>query len=47
MSADLDRKRLSQAERLEWLQRGLKMTEMITVYLLDRQESHDYDISCA
>ncbi len=47
MSIDLDRKRLSQAERLEWLQRDLKMTEMITVYLLDRQESHDYDISCA
>ena len=47
MSADLDRKRLSQAERLEWLQRDLKMTEMITVYLSDHRGSHNYDISCA
>ena len=31
MSIDLDRKRLSQAERLEWLQRDLKMAEMIDV----------------
>lgn len=31
MSIDLDRKRLSQAERLERLQRDLKMTEMIDV----------------
>ncbi len=47
MSADLDRKRLSQAERLEWLQRGLKMTEMITVYLSDHRGSHNYGIYCA
>ena len=31
MSTVIDRKRLSQAERLEWLQRDLKMTEMIDV----------------
>ena len=47
MSADLDRKRLSQAERLEWLQRDLKMTEMITVYLSDHRGSHNYGIYCA
>ena len=47
MSIDLDRKRLSQAKRLEWLQRDLKMTEMVTVYLSDDQESHDYGIYCA
>lgn len=47
MSTDLDRKRLSQAERLERLQRDLKMTEMVTVYLSDDQESHDYGIYCA
>ncbi len=47
MSTDSDRKRLSQAEMLEWLQRDLKMTEMVTVYLSDNQESHDYGIYCA
>lgn len=47
MSIDLDRERLSQAERLKWLQRKLQMTEMITVYLSDREGSHDYDVYCA
>ena len=32
MSIDSDRERLSQAKRLEWLQRGFQMTEMIDVY---------------
>lgn len=31
MSIDSDRERLSQAKRLEWLQRGFQMTEMIDV----------------
>ena len=47
MSINLDRERLSQAERLECLQRDLKMTEMVTVYLSDHRESYDYGIYCA
>lgn len=42
MSTDLDRKRLSQAKRLEWLQRDLKMTEMVSVYLADKNDLYDY-----
>ncbi len=47
MSIVSDQKRLSQAEMLAWLGRDLKMTEMVTVYLSDHQESHDYGIYCA
>ncbi|MYB59010.1 MAG: hypothetical protein F4X51_21745 [Gemmatimonadetes bacterium] len=47
MSIDLDRERLSQTRMLEWLQRDLKMTEMVTVYLSDHRESHNYGIYCA
>ena len=47
MSIDLDRERLSQTRMLEWLQRDLKMTEMVTVYLSDNRESYDYGIYCA
>ena len=47
MSIDLDRKRLSQAKMLDWLRRDLKMTEMVTVYLSDHRESHNYGIYCA
>ena len=31
MSIESDRERLSQAKRLEWLQRGFQMTELIDV----------------
>ena len=47
MSIVSDRKRLSQAERLEWLKRDLKMTEMVTVSFSDIDESHNYGIYCA
>ena len=47
MSTDLDRKRLSQTKRLEWLQRDLKMTEMVTVSFSDIDGFHNYGIYCA
>ena len=47
MSTDSDRKRLSQAEMLEWLQRDLQMTDMITVSFSDIDEFYNYGISCA
>ena len=47
MSTDLDRKRLSQTKMLEWLQRDLKMTEMVTVSFSDIDGFHNYGIYCA
>ena len=47
MSTDLDRKRLSQTKMLEWLQRDLKMTEMVPVYLEDNNDLYDYLINSA
>src|SRR5437879_4543902 len=47
MSIDVDRDRLSQAKLLDWLQRDLKLTEMVTVYLSDRKDSHNHGIYCA
>ena len=47
MSTDLDRKRLSQTKMLEWLQRDLRMTEMVTVSFSDIDESYNYGIYCA
>jgi len=46
MSIDLDRNRLSQSKMLECLQRDFKMTDMITVYLSDSENSHIYSIYC-
>jgi hypothetical protein len=47
MSIDVDRDRLSQAKILDWLRRDLKLTEMVTVYLSDRTDSHNRGIYCA
>jgi hypothetical protein len=32
---------------LEWLQRDLQMTDMVTLYLSDKEGSHDHGIYCA
>jgi hypothetical protein len=47
MSINVDRDRLSQIKMLEWLQRDLQMTDMITVYLSDSEGPHNYGIYCA
>jgi hypothetical protein len=47
MSIDVDRDRLSQDKILDWLRRDLKLTEMVTVYLSDRKDSHNRGIYCA
>ena len=47
MSIESDRERLSQAKMLEWLQRDLQMTDMVTLYLSDKEGGHDHGIYCA
>ena len=47
MGIDAERHRLSQAERLEWLRHDLELTELVTVYLSDVEESHNRGIYCA
>jgi hypothetical protein len=47
MSIEADRDCLSQVKMLEWLQRDQQITEMITVYLSDSEELHNYGIYCA
>ena len=47
MNIDLDRDRLSHTKMLEWLRRDLRLTEMVTIYLSDREDSHNNGIYCA
>lgn len=47
MSIESDRERLSQAKMLEWLQRGLQMTDMVPLYLSDKERGRDHVIYCA
>lgn len=47
MSIESDRERLSQAKMLEWLQRDLQMTDMVTLYLSSKKGGHDHGIYCA
>ena len=47
MSIESDRERLSQAKMLEWLQRGLQMTDMVPLYLSDKEGGRDHVIYCA
>lgn len=47
MSIESDRERLSQVKMLEWLQRGLQMTDMVPLYLSDKEEGRDHVIYCA
>jgi hypothetical protein len=47
MSIDVDRERLSQTKMLEWLRRDLQLADMVTVYLSDSEDPHDYGIYCA
>jgi len=47
MSVEVDRKRLSQSKMLQLLLRDIKPTEMVDVYLSDRDDPHDYLIYCA
>jgi len=47
MSIESDRERLSQAKMLEWLQRDLQMPDMVTLYLSNKEGSHDHGIYCA
>jgi len=47
MSVETDRKRMSQSDNLKLLLRNIKLTEMVNVYLSDRDDSHDYLVYCA
>jgi len=47
MSIESDRERLSQAKMLEWLQRDLQVTDMVTLYLSDKEGGRDHVIYCA
>lgn len=47
MSINVDRNRLSQNKVLEWLQRNLQLTDMVTVYLSDSQGPHNHGLYCA
>ncbi len=47
MSIESDRERLSQTKMLEWLQRDLQMTDMVTLYLSDKEGGYDHGIYCA
>lgn len=47
MNTTAERERLSQAELLAWLNRELVITEMVTIYLLDKREPHSHSIYCA
>ena len=47
MSIESDRERLSQAKMLEWLQRDLQVTDMVPLYLSDKEGGHDHGIYCA
>jgi hypothetical protein len=47
MSIDFERERLSQKKMLDRFQLDYPLTEMITVYLSDREDHHSYGIYCA
>lgn len=47
MSIESDRERLSQAKMLEWLQRDLQVTDMVTLYRSDKEGGRDHVIYCA
>lgn len=47
MSAKVDRDRLSQTKILQWFQREVSLTDMITVYLSNSEDSHYHFIYCA
>ena len=47
MSIESDRERLSQVKMLEWLQRDFQMTDMVPLYLSDKEGGHDHGIYCA
>jgi len=47
MSIEEERERLSQAKLLAWLNRDMRLTDMVTVYLSDVCNNHDHGIYCA
>lgn len=47
MSIDVEQDRLSQQNMLKLMQRDHQITEMVTVYLSDSEDSHNYGIYCA
>lgn len=46
-SIEEERERLSQARNLSTLRRDMQLTDMVTVYLSNRADSHDHGVYCA
>ncbi|MEZ4590102.1 MAG: hypothetical protein R3D55_03025 [Chloroflexota bacterium] len=47
MKVNTEQERMLQNKMLDWLNRDLRLTEMLTVYLSDREQHHNYGILCA